>query len=224
MSRHTAQERAALWEALTQNALAADIAAGTIGGDYTSPDRAYKRGRAAFGFARVAIDAYEALLADDVQEGVARIAERLDRALDAYRAECDGWQAALERTERQRDDARALLSAERDVTAQLRMDVTALATANVELRRKIADLRHIANVNGDWTLRVSELEAALAAERAKRCGTCRWWDTGPFVTVHGLKIDLKGKGRCACAASECCSPSQFFSTDHGCPHHERRPA
>ena len=57
---------------------------------------------------------------------------------------------------------------------------------------------------------------------ARRCGTCRWWDTGPFTTVHGLRIDLKGKGLCACAASECCSPSQFFSTDHGCPHHERK--
>lgn len=64
------------------------------------------------------------------------------------------WELRCEQAERERDEARA-------DAAQLRQDVEALAAADVELRRKIADLRHIANVNGDWTVKVSELVAAL---------------------------------------------------------------
>ena len=35
--------------------------------------------------------------------------ERQNRMLETYRAECEGWQAALEKAERQRDESRALL-------------------------------------------------------------------------------------------------------------------
>lgn len=75
-------------------------------------------------------------------------------AILAYEAEIVRVTAAL-------DAARAELALERDVAAQLRKDVESLATADVALRRKIADLRSIANVNGDWTLKVSEFVATI---------------------------------------------------------------
>jgi hypothetical protein len=57
---------------------------------------------------------------------------------------------------------------------------------------------------------------ALAAIQARRCGNCSDWDTGPFVTLHGLRVDLKGKGLCKSEHSACASPSQCWPASHGC--------
>lgn len=80
--------------------------------------------------------------------------QRLQRELATAKEMLAAGDVFLGEARRERDEARA-------VAAQLRQDVEALAAADVELRRKIADLRHIANVNGDWTVKVSELVAAL---------------------------------------------------------------
>ena len=243
----TAQERAALWEALTQNALAADIAAGTIGGDYTSPDHAYKRGRAAFGFARVAIDAYEALLADDVQEGETPIA-RLERErhdndlLISALAKEKAHVEMVMRVEGQRiaardkeiadlqierslaDKATVAARADRDrfqrelAITQEKLEL-ALAGTNLDDAGLTAVIESIAEramtaVASVAKEQIAEAQAALVSERAKRCGTCRWWGSDPRTTAI--------ERGCSNDHSSCSYVSAVWPADHGCPHHERK--
>lgn len=169
----TAQERAALWERLRN---------GLNFGEAFSPHFEDGFLHGAIHHAALALDAYEALKADD-ESAVREALEWLETQ----------WSLLLDHV------------------------------TNGKLSKPYAfkDIESV--VDDEITASVNEaVKEELAEAQNSRCGTCRWWDTGPFVTVHGLKIELKGKGRCDCEPSECHSPSQFYTADHGCPQWQRK--